>query len=73
MIGRTAFLAALVISIGAPVDAMSTGCADHWKVDLDAESFAHNGAGRTFEPAQLATFRRKIEADIKSAGAGKEK
>ncbi|HLO20940.1 MAG TPA: hypothetical protein VK192_10670 [Sphingomicrobium sp.] len=67
MIGRTAFVAALAVSIGAPVEAKSTGCADHWKVDLNGESFAHNGAGRAFSDTELATFRRKIEAELKSA------
>ena len=50
---------------------MPAGCADHWKVNLEGESFAHNGAGRTFSTAELATFRRKIEAGLKAAiGAG---
>ncbi len=71
MSGRTAFVAALVVSIGTPVEAKFAGCADHWKVDLEAESFAHNGAGRSFSAAELATFRSKIEAKLKSAiGAG---
>jgi hypothetical protein len=71
VIGRAAFVAALAVSVGTPVEAMSAGCADHWKVDIEGESFAHNGAGRTFSAAQLANFRGKIEAMLKSAiGAG---
>jgi hypothetical protein len=43
------------------------GCADHWSVALNAESFAGNGAGKTFSTAELETFRTKIEAQLRSA------
>ena len=43
------------------------GCADHWKVELDAESFANNGAGRTFGTADLEGFRAKLLTQIKVA------
>jgi hypothetical protein len=42
-------------------------CADRWSVILDSESFASNGAGRTFSAAELDAFRAKIEAQLKSA------
>ncbi len=65
------FVAALAVSIGTPLEAKSARCADHWKIDLKGESFAHNGAGRSFSAAELAAFRSKIEAELKSAiGAG---
>ena len=43
------------------------GCADHWKVELDSESFAHNGADKTFSAPRLAQFRDKVDAKLKSA------
>lgn len=43
------------------------GCADHWSVALNAESFGRNGAGRTFSAAELEAFRAKIEARLRSA------
>ena len=54
-----ALLAALVASGG--------GCADHWTVDLNRESFANNGSGKTFDAAQLEAFRAKVDAGLKSA------
>ena len=49
--------------------AASGGCADHWKVELNAESFANNGAGRTFGGAELKSLRAKLKAQIKVAAA----
>ena len=45
--------------------AAEAGCASHWKITLDRESFATNGAGRTFTTAQLAAFRTKVDAVLK--------
>lgn len=42
-------------------------CADHWSVALNSESFAANGAGKTFSSAELDAFRARIEAQLKSA------
>jgi len=67
VIGRPLFVAALVVLIGAPVEAKAVGCADHWRVALNDESFAHNGAGRTFSAARLATFRSKLDTALKAA------
>jgi hypothetical protein len=47
--------------------AVEAGCAAHWKVVLNDESFANNGASRTFSSAELAGFRAKIEAAVKGA------
>lgn len=63
MIGAVA-LAALIGAPDAP-----RGCADHWQVELDRESFAHNGAGRTFTGGELADFRTKIQAALRTAAA----
>ena len=49
--------------------AASGGCADHWKVDLNAESFANNGAGRTFRGAELKSLRATLDAQLKVAAA----
>ncbi|HET6942595.1 MAG TPA: hypothetical protein VFH89_10570 [Sphingomicrobium sp.] len=43
------------------------GCADHWAVALNRESFASNGAGKTFSAVELEAFRAKIEAQLRSA------
>jgi hypothetical protein len=42
-------------------------CADHWKIELNAESFTNNGAGRTFSAAELEAFRGKVQAQLKAA------
>lgn len=60
--------ALLALSVGG-ADAAPHGCADHWTVELDRESFANNGAGRTFTPVDLASFRRKMEAALRTAAA----
>jgi hypothetical protein len=49
--------------------AASGGCADHWKVELNAESFANNGAGRIFDGVDLKRLRNKLEAQLKIAAA----
>ena len=49
--------------------AATGGCADHWKVELNAESFANNGAGRTFGGTELKSLRDKLEAQLKVAAA----
>jgi hypothetical protein len=43
------------------------GCADHWRVELNQESFANNGASWTFSPADLEAFRTKLQDQFKSA------
>jgi len=63
-----AFLLAALIAAGAsahPAEAAARGCADHWTVELDGDSFANNGAGTTFAPAQLQAFRIKLEQVLK--------
>lgn len=55
----------LLASLAAP--GAQRGCADHWSVALNAESFAANGAGKTFSAAELEAFRAKIEARLRSA------
>jgi hypothetical protein len=68
---RTLLIGAATLALGAgPWPAASAGpagCAAHWKVALNDESFANNGASRTFSRAELATFRGKIEAAVKGA------
>jgi hypothetical protein len=63
--------ATLALGAGAwpAAAAAPAGCAAHWKVVLNDESFANNGAGRTFSSAELAEFRSKIEAALKGAVA----
>ena len=61
MIGLILFAA---LAAATPTKA---GCADHWAVTLDRDSFANNGAGRSFSAARLAAFRSKLEGRIKSA------
>lgn len=53
----------------ALASAAQEGCADHWKVELNAESFANNGAGRTFRSAELNTLRAKLQDQLKIAAA----
>ena len=64
MIGMILFAA-----LAAATPAKS-GCAGHWAVELDRDSFANNGAGRTFSAARLAAFRTQLEVRIKSAIGG---
>ena len=45
------------------------GCASNWAVELDRDSFAHNGAGRTFTAAQLAAFRTRVQAQLRTAAS----
>jgi hypothetical protein len=59
-------IAALLLASLAAAGAQG-GCADHWEVALDAESFAGNGSGKTFTAARLEAFRARIEAELKSA------
>ena len=56
-------LAALI----AAAEPAPRGCADHRSVELDRDSFASNGAGRTFTGEQLSAFRPKIAAALKTA------
>ena len=55
---------AILLSMAAATHA---GCADHWQVRINAESFASNGAGRTFNAGELASFRKRLEAELRSA------
>ena len=68
---RTLLIGAATLAVAAgaspPASATSTGCAAHWKVVLNDESFANNGASRTFSSAELAAFRAKIETALKGA------
>ncbi len=64
----TALVVALAIS-GGQAKAREGGCADHWQIELDPESFANNGAGKRFAPVDLAAFRARIRAALKSAAA----
>ena len=57
-------LLSIALAAGAPA---RPGCARHWTVELDRPSFAHNGAGRTFTAAQLAAFRARLQAQLRSA------
>jgi hypothetical protein len=60
-------LAAAAAAPAVPAATAPAGCAAHWKVMLNAESFANNGANRTFSKAELDVFRSKIEAAVKGA------
>ena len=42
-------------------------CADGWTVTLDGESFAHNGADRTFPAARLELFRGELEKAVRGS------
>jgi hypothetical protein len=63
-VGAAALLAA---AVDAAPRSPQRGCADHWLVELDGESFANNGAGKTFTGAELAAFRAKLQAVLRSA------
>lgn len=60
----TGLLILLASLVGAPA---GTGCADHWVVSLDDESFANNGAGKSFAAEELTAFNAGIAAAIKRA------
>jgi len=60
----------VIIAILLAAAAPQAGCADHWQVRLNSESFANNGAGRTFSASNLAAFRAKLEAQLRSAIGG---
>jgi len=60
-------IAAVLFVWLAATSAANGACADHWKVELNAESFASNGAGRTFSGAELEAFRAKVQEQLKSA------
>ncbi len=65
-----AILLAIAAVAGAlPAKSAPRGCADHWAVELDGESFANNGSGKTFTPAELADFRTRIQAALRTAAA----
>ncbi len=59
-------LAAAAVS-GVTTAKAKPGCADHWTVEIDRASFANNGAGKTFTPAELEAFRGKLRDALKSA------
>jgi hypothetical protein len=58
------FALAALFAAAAPA---SGGCADHWAVELDGESFANNGAGKTFTAAELDAFQEKVQGALRSA------
>lgn len=60
-------IAALLL---ASLAASQGSCAGHWTVELRAESFANNGAGKTFSAADLEAFRAKVGDQIKAAFNG---
>ena len=60
-------IAGLFLAMLAADPAATPGCADHWVVAINRDSFANNGAGRRFGAAQLAVFRTKVDAQLKSA------
>ena len=66
---HAAMIAPLLIAALAAGAPAQPGCAAHWTVELDRPSFAHNGAGRTFTPAQLAAFRARLQAQVRTAAA----
>lgn len=43
------------------------GCADQWKIELNRDSFARNGAGRRFRDAELAVFNAKAQVALRTA------
>jgi hypothetical protein len=65
---RTAMMLPLIVAATA-APGYARGCADHWQVELDRDSFAHNGADRTFKPAELAAFRTRIQSALRTAAA----
>jgi hypothetical protein len=63
--GLIVLLAALA---GAPDGSdKALGCADHWVVLLDEESFENNGAGKTFSSQDLHAFWAQIAATLRRA------
>jgi hypothetical protein len=60
-------IAAMIFAAAVQANALSPGCADHWQVALGEESFANNGAGVSFSPAELGAFRTGVEAALKRA------
>jgi len=58
--------ALLFVSLAAS-GASNSDCADHWKVELNADSFANTGADRSFSAGELDAFRAKVEAQLKAA------
>jgi len=58
---------ATLLFVSLATSGAASGCADHWKVELNADSFANNGAGRTFTSAELEAFRTKVEGQLKTA------
>lgn len=47
--------------------AAQAGCADHWTVELKTESFANNGAGKSFSAPDLEAFRAKVQDHLQAA------
>ena len=56
-------LAALLMTQGAE----PAGCAEHWKVELNADSFSTSGVQRTFTAAELEAFQARAEGQLRSA------
>jgi hypothetical protein len=63
----TSSLLIAALLAAAPASAAPRGCADHWKIELNRDSFAHNGAGRTFSDGQLAPFNAKLQIALRTA------
>ena len=59
-------ISALLLASLAPASAVQ-GCAGHWTVNVNRESFVNNGAGREFSAAQLDEFRGRVQEALKSA------
>ena len=71
MNGSIIFMLLMAFTVGGATQAKPAvrGCADHWAVELDRESFANNGAGRSFTAAELTRFRSRISTALKAAVA----
>jgi hypothetical protein len=51
----------------AVIETPVAGCADAWLIEIDHETFAHNGADRTFPDARLAAFRIELDKGVRGA------
>lgn len=58
---------AAVVAPDAQPAARSAGCATAWEVAIDPESFANNGADKTFTAARLAMFRDQLQNAVRGA------
>ena len=54
-----AFLSAALVA-AQPPSTKYNGCGGHWRVSLNRESFANNGAGRQFSEADLSILSARM-------------